>query len=118
MSRPRFLADNDFNERIIRGVQRREPAIAWLRLREVGLADAPDRDVLAYATAEGWLVVSHDVNTMPTAAAERLAAGEPLNGLFLARQRAPLAPIIESLIVIWSVSEAEEWAGQVRYLPL
>jgi hypothetical protein len=32
MSRPRFLADNDFNERIIRGVQRKEPTIEWLRL--------------------------------------------------------------------------------------
>jgi hypothetical protein len=118
MSRPRFLADNDFNERIVRGVQRREPTIEWLRLREIGLADAPDPEVLAYAAAEGWLVVSHDVNTMPAAAAERLAAGERLSGLFLARQRAPLAPIIESLVVIWSVSEAEEWAGQVRFLPL
>lgn len=37
MSRPRFLADQDFNENVLRGVQRLEPAIEFLRLRDVGL---------------------------------------------------------------------------------
>jgi hypothetical protein len=37
MSQPRFLADQDFNEHIIAGVLRREPAIEFVRLRDVGL---------------------------------------------------------------------------------
>jgi Domain of unknown function (DUF5615) len=118
MSQPRFLADQDFNEHVITGVLRREPAIELLRLRDVGLDRRPDTQVLAYAAAEGFQLLSHDVNTMIDAAFARLSAGEPLGGLFLVRQRSAIAPVIESLVLIWSASEAEEWHGQVVYLPI
>jgi hypothetical protein len=49
---------------------------------------------------------------------ERLARGLPMTGLLLARQSAPIAPVIDSLVLIWSASEAEEWRGGVWYLPL
>jgi len=49
MSRPRFLADQDFNEHIIRGVLRREPVIDLVRLRDVGLERHPGAEILAYA---------------------------------------------------------------------
>jgi predicted nuclease of predicted toxin-antitoxin system len=118
MSQPRFLADQDFNEHIVTGVARREPAIEFLRLRDIGLERRPDSEVLAYAATEGWLVVSHDVNTMIDEAFARVVAGEPLSGLFMVRQRGAIAPVIESLVLIWSASEAEEWRGRVVYLPI
>src|SRR5688572_5438472 len=68
MSRPRFLADNDLNDAIVRGVARREPAVEFTRLRELGLERRPDRDVLTFAAHERWIVVSHDVNSMIAAA--------------------------------------------------
>lgn len=118
MSRPRFLTDQDFNELIERGVLRREPAVEFLHLRDVGMETASDPDVLAYAAAGRWIVLSHDVNTMTAAARDRLAAGQPLSGLLLVRQRALPGPIIDSLILIWAASEAEEWVDQVRFLPV
>ena len=118
MSRPRFLADQDLNEHIISGVLRHEPSIEFLRLRDIGLGRRADADILSHAAAQGLLVVSHDVNTMIDQAFSRLAAGELLSGLFMVRQRSPIAPVIESLVLIWSASEAEEWQGQVVFLPL
>jgi hypothetical protein len=118
MSRPRFLADHDLNEHIVDGVLRREPTLEFARLRGVGLSDRPDSEVLAFAADNGFIVVSHDVNTMPTQAFARVAAGEPLRGLLMVRQSQPIAPVIESLVLIWSASEAEEWMDQVRFLPL
>jgi hypothetical protein len=118
MSRPRFLADHDLNENIVVGLVRREPALFITRLRDVGIADRPDAEVLAYAAEHRLIVVSHDVNTMPAAASARLAHGLTFPGLLLARQRHPIAPVIESLLLIWSNSEAEEWEGQVQFLPL
>jgi hypothetical protein len=35
MSRPRFLADQDLNDAIVRGTIRQEPAIEFARLREL-----------------------------------------------------------------------------------
>ena len=118
MSRPRFLADNDLNDAIAVGVMRREPAAEFARLRGLGLETRSDSEVLDFAARENWIVVSHDVNTMSEAASTRLATGLPMNGLLLAHQRSPVSAIIESLLLIWAASEAEEWVGQIAFLPL
>jgi hypothetical protein len=118
MSRPRFLADHDLNEHIVDGVQRREPALEFVRARDVGLSERLDEDVLAYAAQHGLIVVSHDVNTMTNAAYAILDAGGAMHGLLMVQQTKPIGPIIDSLVLIWSASEAEEWIGQVRFLPL
>jgi hypothetical protein len=116
MTRPRFLADHDLNEHIVDGALRREPALEFARLRYVGLSDRPDFEVLAFAAEQGFIVVSHDVNTMPAQAYARLAAGQGMRGLLMVHQSQAIAPIIENLVLIWSASEAEEWQDQVRFL--
>jgi hypothetical protein len=118
MSRSRFLADHDRNEHIVDGTLRREPALEFIRARDVGLGDRPDPEVFAFSAAQGLLLVSHDVNTMPAHAYARLEAGEPLADLLMVRQTQPIGPVIDSLVLIWSASEAEEWQGQVHFLPL
>jgi hypothetical protein len=118
MSRPRFLADHDLNEHIIDGTVRREPALEFIRARDVALSDRPDPEVLAYAAEHGFLIVSHDVNTMPAHAYARAAGESLMRGLFMVRQTEPIGPVIDSLVLIWSASEAEEWENQVRFLPL
>lgn len=118
MSRPRFLADHDLNEAIIDGVLRREPALEFMKSRDMGLRDRPDAEVLAWAASHGFIVVSHDVNTMPGEAYSRLASTQPLAGLLMVPQSHPVRPIIENLVLIWTASDAEEWSGQVRFLPL
>ncbi len=118
MSRPRFLADNDLNDAIVVGVRRREPALEFSRLRELGLATRSDPEILEYSARQNWIVVSHDVNTMGTAARARLDARQPMNGLLLAHQRTPVSTTIESLLLIWSASDAEERSGQIGFLPI
>ena len=118
MSRPRFLADHDLNEHIVDGVLRREPALEFIRAREVGLSERPDPEVLAFAAENNFLLVSHDVNTMPGFAYARVTAGEPMRGLLMVNQFQPIGPVIDSLVLIWSASEAENWKDQVLFLPL
>jgi predicted nuclease of predicted toxin-antitoxin system len=60
MSRPRFLADHDLNEHIVSGVLRREPALEWVRARDIGMSERADAEVLAYAADHGFLVHCHD----------------------------------------------------------
>ena len=45
MSRPRFLADHDFNEHIVLGVLRREPEIEFKRAREFGIEALIDPEI-------------------------------------------------------------------------
>jgi hypothetical protein len=118
MSRPRFLANHDLNEAIVVGVLRREPAIEFHRLRDLKLEAKPDFEILDYAQQNGFLLVSHDVNTMTRHAAERVNAGLSMPGIFLSHQGDAIGTIIDDLIMIWLASDAEEWADQIVFLPL
>ena len=48
-----LLSDENFNADIIRGLQRRIPAIEIIRVQEIGLASTPDPEILARAALEG-----------------------------------------------------------------
>ncbi len=69
------------------GVVRREPLLEWIRVRDVGLSERSDAEVLAYAAERGYIVVSHDVNTMPSAAYDRMSSGQRMSGLLMVQQR-------------------------------
>jgi hypothetical protein len=55
---------------------------------------------------------------MSAAASKRLANGIPIAGVILVHQRLPVARALEDLLIIWASSEAQEWANQIRFLPL
>ena len=63
----RFQADADLRVPIIKGLKRREPVVDFATARDAGLTGLDDRSVLALAAANGRVLVSHDVSTIPEA---------------------------------------------------
>ena len=118
MSVPRFLADEDLRQDILNATLHQAKEMHFRRVNEVGLKSAPDSQVLEFAASAGLLVVSHDVNTMSAAAKQRLEDRVPMSGLFLVPQSPDTGAVAKSLVLIWSASQAEEWAGRIVYLPL
>lgn len=118
MSRPRLLADHDLNERIILGTCRREPKIEFRHARDFALETAGDVELLEFAAAQHWLIVSHDVNTMIRAARQRIENEHPMSGLVMVHQFSPVGPTINDLVTIWTASAMEEWHNDVVFLPL
>ncbi len=114
----KFLADENFNNQIVRGVLRQNPDIDIVRVQDVGLKGADDPDVLSWAAQEKRIVLTHDVATMITFAYERIQAGLPMPGLFEVKRRVPVGLVIEEILLIAECSLDGEWEGQVRFLPL
>lgn len=114
----RLLADQNFDERILRGLVLRNPEVDLVRVREIGLSDADDIKVLTYAASSGRVVVTHDVNTLVGFAYQRVQLGEPMSGVIPVPQSLPVGHAIEDLRLIVDCTSQEEWDGQVRYLPL
>ena len=73
----RLATDEDFNNRIVRGLLRRQPDIDILRVQDAGLAGRDDEEVLDWAS-EGRILITHDVTTMKQTAYDRIAAGLPM----------------------------------------
>jgi hypothetical protein len=118
---PRFLADADFNSRVISGLRRREPMVDVVTAHEADLRDAPDPEVLRYAMRHDRILLTHDVNTMPThfyVLLQSLAEGEHSPGVLATPQLLPIGSAIDALLLVWSCSAHEEWRDRVEFLPL
>jgi predicted nuclease of predicted toxin-antitoxin system len=118
VSAVRYLFDQDFNGRIVRGVRRRTSKIDTITAQEAGLADASDSAVLEWAASDGRVVISHDHKTMRAYAEERLKQGSQMAGVILVSQSDPLGEVIDDLVLVGEITTAEEWEGKIIFLPL
>jgi Domain of unknown function (DUF5615) len=114
----KFLADENFNNDVIRGILRRNPTIDLIRAQDVGLSSTPDPIILEWCAKEGRILLTHDVATMTRYAYERVTANLPMPGVFEVTRQVPIGVAIEEIVMIAECSEANEWEGQVSYLPL
>jgi len=114
----RFLADASLHHAIVSGCSRREPAIDFLSAHAAKLRRVSDSDVLAIAAEQDRILVTHDFQTMPKHFAEFLAGGRSSPGVFLVKQRTPLAQVIEELVLVWTASEPEDWTNRILEIPL
>ncbi|MGH8827633.1 MAG: DUF5615 family PIN-like protein [Jiangellaceae bacterium] len=114
----RFLADENFDHRIVHGLQRRAVQLDIVTVQEVGLRTLDDPTVLEWAANEGRVLLTHDLATMRDCAYARVAEGLPMPGVFEVRESLPIAVVIEELLVLDGASEPDEWKNSVHYLPL
>ncbi|GAB4188903.1 MAG: hypothetical protein Fur006_29670 [Coleofasciculaceae cyanobacterium] len=114
----KFLADENFDNSIVRGLIRRQPEIDIIRVQDVGLSGADDPTVLAWAAQEGRILLTHDVATITRYAYERIAAGQPMPGVVEATADAPIGRVIEDIVVLLMCTLEGELDGQIHYLPL
>lgn len=113
-----FLADEDFNRRVVRGLRRRLPSLDVVRVQDVGLMTQPDTEVLKWAAAENRIVLTHDVSTMSRHAFDRVNQKMTMPGVIEVSQEVPIGEAIEELVLIAECSLENEWHNQVIYLPL
>jgi len=115
---PRLAADENFNYDIVRGLIRRKADIDLVRVQDAGLSGASDPEVLEWAARQDRVLLTHDVSTLSKHAYERVAAGQPMPGVFEVGTGLSVARAIEDLLLIVECSFEREWDAQVRYLPL
>jgi len=113
-----LLADEDFNGRMIRGLFRLAPDLNLLTAVGAGLAGQPDSVVIAWAAANGRVLLTHDLNTMIDAALERIRIGQPMPGVVAVPQQMGIGAAISDIFLIVMCAAPSELDGQVVYLPL
>ena len=111
-----YQADNDLRKAIVRGAVRREPQMNFRSAQAARLDGVPDPEVLAFAADEGRILVSHDFQTMPKHF-RQFTQGRRSPGVLLVRQDLPVGEAIETLLLIWEASEADEWANRLCLAP-
>jgi hypothetical protein len=113
-----LVADENFNNDIVRGLLRKKPDLDIVRVQDVGLRGAEDPVILEWAANEGRLVLTHDAATMAYYAYERVKRGLSMPGVIEVVDDLPLGQVIEDLLLLAEYSNKGEWESQVIYLPL
>lgn len=111
----RFLADADLKRAIVDGVLRREDADFKLA-ESVPLEGLPDREVLAYAAAEGRVLVTHDMSTMPVHFAAFIR-GRESPGVLIIPQHVPVGRVIDAIIDLIRIADTGDMRNMIRLVP-
>ena len=114
----RLLADENLDNDIVRAIIRQSSLLDITRVQDVGLTGADDPAILAWAAANNRVLVTHDVNTIPRYAYERVGRGDKMPGVIIVPYRAAIARCVEDLLLVAECSEGDEWEGRVLFLPL
>jgi alkanesulfonate monooxygenase SsuD/methylene tetrahydromethanopterin reductase-like flavin-dependent oxidoreductase (luciferase family) len=114
----RFLVDENFNGKIVRGLRARNPEMDIVRVQDTEIYQASDPAVLEWAAAQGRILLTHDLDTMTLHAHERIAQGLPMAGAIFVRDTVPVSKIIDDILTIHGASEASEWENRTDFLPL
>jgi hypothetical protein len=109
----KFLADENFEGAIFRGLLHRKPDIDLIRVQDVGLYKADDPTILEWANEEGRLLLTHDRRTMPGYAYERMAEGKSIAGMLIMKATIPVSQAIEDIMLIEAASTQDEWINIV-----
>lgn len=113
-----FAADENFDGNILRGLERRRPALDVVRVQDTEMYGADDSDVLAWAADAERIVLTHDKSTVPGHAYDRVRAGKPMYGVFVVLPDTPVGKAVDDLLILALASNEGEWNGQVVYIPL
>lgn len=118
MAKPRFIADADLDEGLIRGLLRVEPGVDFLTAADGGTRGLTDREIIELAVAMDRVIVSHDRSTMTAEFYRFLNEGHSSPGLIIVRQTADEGQVIYNLRVVWAASLEADWRDQVIWVPM
>jgi len=115
----KWLADENFHNAIIRGLLRQAPALDIIRAQDVPeISGRDDRELLRFATAEGRVVVTHDVSTMVPAMREQIRIASRCAPIVLVPDSMPVGAAVEDILLLNDCAAEADWAVGVVYIPL
>lgn len=114
----RLATDEHIDRALIRGLLLRQPNLDIVRVQEAGLLGANDRDILAWTASDGRILITHDRNSIPGFAYERIRAGENMPGVPIVDDQLPLGKAIDELLILAVCSKDEEWRDRMVYVPM
>ena len=113
----KLLADENFDNTIIRGLLRRNPRLDIVRVQEMGLSGLDDPSILAWAAQHDRVLLTHDVATITRYAYERIEQNLPMLGVVEVPMAVNIGQVIEDILLVIECSTEDELQGQIYYLP-
>jgi len=111
----RIIADEDFNNDVLRGLQARLPDLDVVRVQDE-MPGATDLQNLDWAAKHHRIILTHDFKTRSDFYKQRIKDGLPTSGLILVQQNAPVGMVIEHLLRLLNDIPADYWSNRIEYV--
>ena len=114
----RLLTDENFNQKIVRGLRLRLPQLDLISVRDAGLAGQHDMFLLHWAAKENRAILTHDINTMVPDAEQLIGQREPMAGVIFVPDQLQIGRAINDLEIAIECSSESEIRDAITYIPL
>ncbi len=115
----KWLADENFDNNILRGIRRRVAAFDVVRVQDFAeIFGSDDPAVLAWATTNDRVVLTHDLSTMIPAMREQVKQFASCSPIVFVRDSLPVSLVIEDILLLDEYATEADWVAGVIYLPL
>lgn len=114
----RFLADENFNDKLLDKLQNLLPELDILRAQDTDFTGASDPDLIEWAATQNRILLTHDVNTLAGYAYDRVRQGLPMVGIIEVNLKLGIGATVDELVLLIEASSPEEFEDQVRFIPL
>ena len=120
MSLIRYLLDENVDPLFRTELLRQEPRMVVWRIGDPNTppSGTPDPIILEWCEENNFILVTNKRQSMTLHLRAHLSAGRHIPGIFELNPGMSIGDTIEELILIWSVTEAEDYQDQLIYLPL
>jgi predicted nuclease of predicted toxin-antitoxin system len=112
-----LLADENFSHRILRGIKLRIKNLDVVVGQSVGLCGASDPSLLAWAADQRRIVLTHDRQTLPKYAYDRIRSHQAMPGIIVVSDTMPVGEAIEVVTMYLECGTAEDFENLVMFLP-
>ena len=106
-----FAADENFNNDLLRALLRHNPRLDIIRIQDTEIAGASDPDMLGWLATQNRILLTHDVQTIPGYAYDRVKAGLPMPGVVEVDDELPIGEAVEQLLILIEATRDDEWQG-------
>lgn len=113
-----WIADQNFNNDVLRGLIRVNPEIDIVRTQDLGFEEIADEDLLEFADRANRIVLTHDRKTMPRYARQRTAWGERMAGLVVVSGSISVKDAIEEILMIHVCLSPAEIENDILFVPI
>lgn len=116
----RYLLDENVDPLFRTELLRREPEMVVWKIGDptTPARGAADPDILKWCEENNFILVTNNRKSMPRHLQDHLAEGQRMPGILELNPNMSIGETIEELILIWSVSDTDDYQDKLLYLPL
>ena len=120
MSDVKYLLDEHVDPRLQRGLVRRWPDVAVLRIGDPGAPPKGtlDPEILDWCELHGYVLVTNNRASMPVHLSDHLAAGKRCTGIITLNPNLGMGETINQLAAIWIDTTSKDHVNMTRYLSI